>query len=117
MFAFWVVHDSLQQFDCVNTILRNAKSANAYSDKAPPLIVVGLPRTGTTFMHGLLSQNDAFRAPRFHEYMSACPRPSLPQDRTALESVRVWFQGFKMVAIRILLPSLSAMHRTCFNAS
>ena len=43
--------------------------------------------------------------------MSACPKPSPPGDRTFWERLRVSFQGYKMVAIRLLLPSLSAMHR------
>jgi len=109
VFAYWVVHSSLAQLNCVTKALKTAPALD--ENLAPPLIVLGLPRTGTTFMHGLLSQDESFRAPRFHEYMSACPKPSSPANRTRLEQIRVWFQGFKMLGIRILLPSLSAMHR------
>ena len=32
-----------------------------------PIFILGLPRTGTTLLHELLSQHDALRAPTFHE--------------------------------------------------
>jgi len=119
VFAYWVVHSSLQQLDCVTNALKSAlvdeQQQLGVENFPAPLIVLGLPRTGTTFMHAMLSQDDSFRAPRFHEYMSACPKPSLPANRTLWEQMRVAFQGYKMLGIRILLPSLSAMHRMSFS--
>lgn len=42
-----------------------------------PIFVTGLPRTGTTLMHGLLAQDPATRAPRHWE----CIFPSPPPER------------------------------------
>jgi hypothetical protein len=42
-----------------------------------PIFVTGLPRTGTTLMHGLLAQDPATRAPRHWE----CVFPSPPPER------------------------------------
>ena len=41
---------------------------------APPIFVTGLPRSGTTFLHGLLAEDPAHRAPRIWE--SIYPYPS-----------------------------------------
>jgi len=41
---------------------------------APPIFVAGLPRSGTTFLHGLLAEDPANRAPRIWE--SVYPYPS-----------------------------------------
>ena len=41
---------------------------------APPIFVAGLPRSGTTFLHGLLAEDPANRAPRIWE--SIYPYPS-----------------------------------------
>jgi hypothetical protein len=40
-----------------------------------PLFVTGLPRTGTTLLHGLLAQDPASRAPLHWETMSPSPPP------------------------------------------
>ena len=45
-----------------------------------PLFILGLPRTGTTLLHGLLAQDhDAFSAPTTWEAMFPSPPPSLGQ--------------------------------------
>jgi hypothetical protein len=41
---------------------------------APPIFVAGLPRSGTTFLHGMLAEDPANRAPRIWE--SIYPYPS-----------------------------------------
>lgn len=41
-----------------------------------PLFIAGLPRTGTTFLHQLLSQDEQFRAPRTFEIDRPVPPPS-----------------------------------------
>ncbi len=41
-----------------------------------PLFIVGLPRTGTTFLHQLLSQDEQFRAPRTFEIDRPVPPPA-----------------------------------------
>ena len=41
-----------------------------------PLFITGLPRSGTTFLHALLAQDPAHRAPQVWEVMHPSPRPS-----------------------------------------
>lgn len=41
-----------------------------------PLFIVGLPRTGSTFLHQLLSQDEQFRAPRTFEIDRPVPPPA-----------------------------------------
>jgi hypothetical protein len=40
-----------------------------------PLFVLGMPRTGTTLLHGLLAQDPAARAPLTWEIAAPCPAP------------------------------------------
>jgi len=103
-----VLHDVLQQRHCVS---HSPLFGRALPDAQAPLIVVGLPRTGTTFLHGLLSQDEAtWRTPRFHEYMSACPRPNPPHERGPIERLTVWIQDLKATAMRFVNPRMAAFH-------
>jgi hypothetical protein len=47
-----------------------------------PLVITGLPRTGSTFLHGLLAQDPANRTPRHWELRS----PSPPPERATYET-------------------------------
>lgn len=42
----------------------------------PPIFILGLPRTGTTFLHNLLIRDPAFRGPLHWEVISAAPPPA-----------------------------------------
>jgi hypothetical protein len=61
-----------------------------------PLFITGLPRTGTTLMHGLLAQDPANRAPLNWEMLFPSPPPGRPgarRDRRAEAAARQirWF--------------------------
>jgi Sulfotransferase family len=47
-----------------------------------PIFIVGLPRTGSTHLHGLLGEVEALRAPRFWEML----RPSPPPEQATFET-------------------------------
>ncbi|ADH70919.1 MULTISPECIES: sulfotransferase family protein [Nocardiopsis] len=47
-----------------------------------PVFITGLPRTGTTFGHGLLAQHVRARAPRLWEMLSPVPDTGRPGERT-----------------------------------
>ncbi len=47
----------------------------------PPLIILGLPRSGTTFLHRLLAEDPAHHAPRQWELSSPLPFPGRPDNR------------------------------------
>lgn len=63
---------------------------------ARPLFIVGLPRTGTTLLHGLLARDPASRAPRTWEVMYPSPPPGEPTNGPDSRIARVrrqlrWF--------------------------
>ena len=43
-----------------------------------PVFILGLPRSGTTFLHNLLGSDPANRAPRLHELMNPAPKTAEP---------------------------------------
>ncbi len=45
-----------------------------------PLFITGLPRSGTTFLHALLAQDPALRAPQVWEGMYPSPPPPAASD-------------------------------------
>ena len=47
----------------------------------PPLIVLGLPRSGTTYLHRLLAEDPAHHAPPFWELVRPLPQPGERDDR------------------------------------
>ena len=47
----------------------------------PPLIVLGLPRSGTTYLHRLLAEDPAHHAPPFWELVQPLPQPGERDDR------------------------------------
>lgn len=47
----------------------------------PPLIVLGLPHSGTTFLHRLLAEDPAHHAPRHWELSSPLPLPGKRDNR------------------------------------
>jgi hypothetical protein len=71
----------------------------------PPIIVTGLPRTGTTLLHRLLAEDPELRAPTLGELVSSA-RPSTGLsyhfDRLRL--------GIELYALRRFTPNLDAMH-------
>lgn len=75
---------------------------------AAPIVVTGLPRTGTTLLHALLAQDPGHRAPLAWEVMfpSPPPGPSSPESRQ---------QRYRRAAARLawmerLSPGFQAVH-------
>lgn len=72
-----------------------------------PLFIVGLPRTGTTILHELLSQDPANRVPMTWEAMHPWPPPERATYTTDPRIVRVE-QHF--AGIDRLIPGFKSMH-------
>ena len=70
-----------------------------------PLIVIGLPRTGTTFLHNLLSKDPEAYVPKMWEFVS--PAPFLEEDPKARERIAV---TEAMVKNADRIPHLRAAH-------
>jgi hypothetical protein len=83
------------------------KRAPSAQLSTPPLIVLGIPRSGTTLLHRLLAEDPANRALPFWQLMRPFPvrgaDPSEPDPRRAGMEKRLRLQ-------RRLVPSLDAKH-------
>lgn len=85
-----------------------AQSAElAQSIPAAPIFIVGMPRSGSTFLHELLSQDTALRAPRVWEVMS--PERAAMPDRGWRDS-RVWRAAWCLWWFRRLAPRADAVY-------
>jgi Sulfotransferase family len=71
-----------------------------------PLVIVGLPRSGTTLLHILLACDPAAFAPRFWQLQQPAPPPSGGLGR----GVRYARAGLIVSASRVMLPTLRAIH-------
>lgn len=72
-----------------------------------PLLVVGLPRTGTTLLYELLAQDPAHRAPLSWELDDPCPPTDSP---LAADDPRIIKCDRRMAALRALAPGFQAIH-------
>ncbi|MBT9314051.1 sulfotransferase family protein [Leptothoe spongobia] len=73
-----------------------------------PLIITGLPRTGTTFLQRLLAQDPKFRWLRFWELIAPCPPPIQANVNTdpRIQSGQRLIQQYQTLA-----PAISTAHR------
>ncbi|MDG2332721.1 MAG: sulfotransferase [Myxococcota bacterium] len=72
-----------------------------------PLLVLGLPRTGTTLLYELLAQDPAHRAPRSWELDDPCPAPT---RSLGADDPRVKRCEKRMAALRAMSPGFQAIH-------
>jgi hypothetical protein len=90
-----VQNDLKQHPEIVNTPIRR------------PLFVVGLPRTGTTLLHHLLSLDPTGRPLLFWESMSPSPPP---EERTRANDPRIGQARRLLRRLRWAAPSVSVVH-------
>lgn len=72
-----------------------------------PLVIVGLPRTGTTILHELMAQDPANRVPMTWEVMYVHP---LPERATYETDPRIAVVEKHLAGVDRLIPSFKAMH-------
>lgn len=72
-----------------------------------PVFIVGLPRTGTTFLHRLLAQDPAHRAPRTWEIL----RPDFPrEERRRARKARIARADRELRQLERLAPAFRRIH-------
>ncbi|MBX7450422.1 sulfotransferase [Mycolicibacterium sp. 3033] len=76
-------------------------------DLAPPVVIAGLPRTGTTHLHNMLAAGPTFRTMPYWE--SAEPFP-LPSELGVQPDPRVGRMELAVSMMDLLLPHFRAMH-------
>jgi hypothetical protein len=74
---------------------------------ARPLFITGLPRSGTTFLHALLSQDPACRAPQVWEVMHPSPPPESASYRV---DPRITMTRRELAWIDVLMPDFHKCH-------
>jgi hypothetical protein len=72
----------------------------------PPLVIAGLPRTGTTHLHNLLAAGPTFRTLPYWESMEPVPLPHEagvePDPRRERSDQAVWFMNLAMPHFRLM---------------
>ena len=74
---------------------------------APPIVIVGQGRTGTTILHDLLAQDPATRVPLTWEVDRPCPPPETATFATDPRIAEVQARGD---ATELLIPGFKSMH-------
>jgi hypothetical protein len=72
-----------------------------------PLFITGLPRSGTTFLHALLAQDPAHRAPQVWEVMHPSPPP---EAASYSHDPRISATARELKWIDLLMPDFKKVH-------
>jgi hypothetical protein len=72
-----------------------------------PIVVVGLPRTGSTILHDILACDPAHRAPLTWECNDPCPAPEASTFET---DPRIAANDAQLAGVDRLIPGFKAMH-------
>jgi len=86
---------------------RNRHSELADEEIRRPLFVLGLPRTGTTILYGLLAQDPAHRSPLSWEVSFPCPPP---EPATYATDARIAQTDQQLGQLDRLAPGFKAIH-------
>ena len=89
----------------VDWVHRNPSIAE--SDVRPPIVVLGLPRTGTTILFDVLAQDPANRVPLTWEVDQPWPPP---ETATYESDPRIDEVDAKLANVDLLIPGFRAMH-------
>lgn len=96
-------------------LLRNRKALEDWTDRHPeiadeaivaPIVIVGLPRTGTTLMHRTVATDDSLMAPLWYEVRQPAP---LEQDFVDHDA-RIAVAKAEIDAMLAAMPGLAAIH-------
>ncbi len=72
-----------------------------------PIVVVGLPRTGSTILHDILARDPAHRAPLTWECNEPCPAPEASTYET---DPRIAKSDAELAGVDRLIPGFKSMH-------
>jgi hypothetical protein len=86
---------------------RAARPEIAAGPVAPPIVIVGQGRTGTTILYDLLAQDPATRVPLTWEVASPCPPPETATFET---DPRIAENEATSAMVDLIIPGFRAMH-------
>ncbi|WP_306366805.1 sulfotransferase [Nocardiopsis sp. CC223A] len=75
-----------------------------------PVFITGLPRTGTTFGHGLLARHTRARAPMLWELLSPVPDTGRPGERTVGRRERLASARAQIRGMHAMAPGFGTIH-------
>jgi hypothetical protein len=78
---------------------------------APPIFITGLPRSGTTFLHGLLAEDPAHRAPRIWESIYPYPKHRAAEFGAGRRKVQLQLMIFNRLS-----PGIRSLHPIAADA-
>jgi hypothetical protein len=103
-------HFNILDYLCVRLRLINSRSTRpdiAEQSLAPPLVILGLPRTGTTILYELIAQDPTFRSPASWEV--AQPVPPARKESYATDP-RIAANDRLFGWLKKLTPGFEAIH-------
>jgi len=109
MYQFFV--DRLVVTLKIQNTLKENKSLKEYCNKTPvrrPCFILGMPRTGTTFLHHLLSLDPEIRAPMTYEL--DYPVPQVPENLKKDKEVRIKHSNDALKKLELVAPHLLQSH-------
>ena len=87
-------------------LLNELHIEKTFTDISDPVFVIGLPRSGTTLLFNLLSQDDSHRSPLYWEIMHLMPIVKNNKDREKRRKKT----NRELTIAKTLIPKLRAMH-------
>ena len=79
---------------------------NTFIEPAEPVFVIGLPRSGTSLLFNLLSQDKAHRSPQYWEIMHLLP---IPKNEKRIQK-RKLHTNIELKLAKTIIPKLKAIH-------
>ena len=101
--ARYQITNHLQTRAKVNEFLKNKDT----EDPSSPIFVMGLPRSGTTFLFNILSKDKDHKSPAFWEMMYPLP---LAKRGSFTEKKKIFFGKLVLLFKNFLMPGLNDVH-------
>ena len=101
----WSLRRTLLYALASRQLLAEYSRHHAPAPVTPPIVITGLPRTGTTFLHRLLAQDPRFHAPQLWNLMQP-----LPRHRFDSPLLRQWRFRVMLTTTLPFLSNIDARH-------
>lgn len=104
-----LVQHLTQRLQIVGEIRKNP--AILKQDIDSPIIIVGAPRTGSTFLYHLMDADESNRSPLFWELLKPWPAPNASQTQSWGSDWRIWMCDLELFFFKFLIPNVDSLHR------
>jgi hypothetical protein len=99
---------NLLRFDALEAVFPSVLSRPIRA----PVIITGMPRSGTTFLHRLILQDPRTMAPRLYQLMDPC---AWRTNRLGAALRKRWV-SFQLSLFELIVPELNALHPVAVDA-